>query len=122
MKHRGLAGSVQVVLLLPAFFMVMLLSLQWALHSWGTATAAAAAQSGAREATNYLADPDIGIIAAKELINPSALQNAEVTLSKTADSVTVTVTGSPMSLMPGWESTISKSVTASTERITSIDE
>ncbi len=93
----------------------MLLSLQWALHSWGTATAAAAAQSGARAATNYLADPDIGIAAAKELINPSALKNAKVAVRENTDSVTVTVTGSPISLMPGWETTISKTVTASTE-------
>lgn len=101
-REDGLATS---AIGIPGVFLLVVLALQMTL--WFTsgnvaANAAAAAYSDARA---FEAAPGAGTTAANTLINQmdGFLENSSVRITRTATTVTVTVTGRAPSLLPGVE-------------------
>lgn len=116
--ERGLSQSIQLTLLFPVFIGVFLLGLQWAMHAWASAVALAAAQDGARAAAAYSAQPAAGEHAARQAIDTDALQEASVSISRGAETTSVTVSGRALSVVPFFDIAVSKSASVPTERLT----
>lgn len=117
--ERGLTGGVQVTLLLPFAFGILLLTFQWALMSWGSSTALAAAQDGARAAAAAGAVRSDGVAAASAASANGSLKDVSISVERGPLHTTVTVTGHANSVLPGWASAVQKSVRRPTERLTS---
>lgn len=117
--ERGLSGGVQLTLLFPLAFSVLLLALQWSLVSWADASALAAAQDGARiAATHRGADAD-GVATAREASDNGSLSEVSVGISRQPGEVVVTVTGRAVSVVPGWSPAITRTARVPVERVTS---
>ncbi|MDZ5146341.1 hypothetical protein [Microbacterium testaceum] len=84
---------------------VLLIGFQAAFWFNGVNVAQAAAQSGYTISRAYESNADAGQAAARQLINgiPGSLRDPTVTIIRTADTVTVTVTGRVAMLVPGIE-------------------
>ncbi|CUR58109.1 Putative membrane TadG /TadE protein [metagenome] len=123
-KQRGERGSVSIelVILLPALFAVMFLGMQAALFYHARTVAIAAAQEGARAASGENGKSSDGTIAASTFITDaggdSVLSGASATANRTTTTVTVTVTGHSLSVIPGWNPTITQSASLPVERLT----
>jgi Flp pilus assembly protein TadG len=121
---RGERGSVSIelVILLPALFALMFLGMQAALFYHARTTAIAAAEEGARAAGAQHGLTSDGIAAANAFINEvggdGVLQNISTTVSRTATTATVTVTGFSLSVIPGWHVRITQTATVPVERLT----
>lgn len=120
-SERG-SGSIQLALLLPALFLVMFLGMQAALYYHARTVAIAAAQEGARAAGAETGTTGTGITAARGFVDAAGgddvLSGVTVTGRRTATTVTLTVSGHAMSVIPGWSPTLEQSATAPIERIT----
>ncbi|RMB60114.1 pilus assembly protein [Tessaracoccus antarcticus] len=116
--QRGLSNGVQVTLLFPLAFGVLLLTLQWAMVSWAGATALAAAQDGARSAAAINGSAPAGQSTALAAADNGSLLGLDVTVTRTADRTTVTVSGLAPSVLPGFTSRVSKNAQVPTERLT----
>ena len=119
--ERG-SVSMQMVVLLPVMFAVMFLGLQAALFYHARTVAIAAAQIGARAAGAESGTAGHGITAAASFIaasgGPDVLEQSAVFGTRSAASATVTVTGTALSVIPGWAPTVRQSATVPVERIT----
>lgn len=116
--ERGLNNSVSTALLLPLFLTVLFLGMQWAMVAWATATAQAAAHEGARTAAAYGGETHDGEDAARLMINDNALLDASVSSDLGATTVTVSVTGRAVRLVPGFPVRVDVSSTVPAERLT----
>ena len=120
-EERG-SASIELVILLPALFALMFLGMQAALFYHARTTAIAAAQEGARAAGAEHGRTADGTAAATAFINQaggdSVLQNASTTVSRTATTATVTVTGFSLSVIPGWHVRTTQTATVPIERLT----
>lgn len=116
--ERGLSSGVQVTLLFPVAFSVLLLALQWAFVSWADATALAAAQDGARVAAAHRGDAASGNSAAALAADNGALEAVTVAVERGSRSTTVTVSGRAVSVVPGWAPMVTKIATHPTQRLT----
>jgi Flp pilus assembly protein TadG len=120
-EERG-SVSIELVILLPALFAVMFLGMQAALLYHARTTAIAAAQEGARAAGVEHGRGSDGTAAANAFINEAGgddvLTNTSTTVSRTATTATVTVTGFSLSVIPGWHVRITQSATVPVERLT----
>ena len=120
-NDRG-SVSIQMVILLPALFLVMFLGMQAALYFHAKQVAIAAAQEGAREAGSENGSQESGVAVARDFIGgaggPDVLTGSEVSGSRTATTATVTVTGQSLSVIPGWKVTITQSASVPVERLT----
>jgi len=114
--------SIQLVILLPALFAVMFLGMQAALFYHARSVAIAAAQEGARAASAESGTQSDGVAAADAFVSDAGgddvLSSVGVTADRTATTVTVTVTGHSLSVIPGWTPRIEQSASLPTERIT----
>ncbi|MAO81812.1 MAG: hypothetical protein CMH82_14365 [Nocardioides sp.] len=114
--------SIQLVILLPALFAVMFLGMQAALFYHARTVAIAAAQEGARAASAETGTRSDGVAAADAFVSDAGgddvLSAVSVTADRTATTVTVTVTGHSLSVIPGWTPRIEQSASLPTERIT----
>ena len=121
LDERG-STSVQMVLLMPALFAVMFLALQAALYSYATTVAGAAAQDGARAASAYdnRSTPGAGRAAAVAALTQShgALEGWAVATQEEADSASVTITGTALSVLPGLKFPVERTATFPWERLT----
>lgn len=123
-RHRNERGSVsiQMVLLMPALFMLLFLGLQAGLYYHARSVAIAAAQEGAREAGSQNGSQASGIAAAQQFLSqaggPGVIVNTTVSGSRTVTTATVTVTGDSMSVIPGIHVWINQSATVPVERLT----
>lgn len=115
---RGLSNGVQVTLLFPVAFGILLLTLQWAMVSWADATALAAAQDGARAAAVIDGSAAVGESLAREASENGSLDAVAVVATRGATRTTVTVSGQAVSLLPGYSASIRKSAEAPTQRLT----
>jgi Flp pilus assembly protein TadG len=119
--ERG-SASIQLVILLPALFAVMFLGMQAALFYHARSVAIAAAQEGARAASAESGTQSDGVAAAEAFVSDAGgddvLSGVSVTADRTATTVTVTVTGNSLSVIPGWTPRIEQSASLPTERIT----
>lgn len=120
-SERG-SASIQMVLLLPVLFTVMFLGMQAALFYHARSVAIAAAQEGARASSVEDGTGRAGAEAAASFVaaagGDDALKSARVSSSRTAEAVTVTVTGTSLSVIPGWSPVVRQSATVPVERIT----
>ncbi len=120
-SERG-STSIEMVILMPVLFTVLFLGIQAAMYYYAGTIALAAAQDGARAAagTDNTTDPDTGRRIATAILASSdgSLENWSATSSVTPDTVTVTVTGTSLSVIPGWHPTVTKQATAPVERLT----
>jgi len=118
--ERG-STSIQMVMLMPALFAVMFLGLQGALYYYASNVAGNAAHEGASAASAYQnrENQGIGRQAASDALAQShgSLQNWQVATTATVDAVTVTVTGHPLSVLPGLELRVARSATLPWERV-----
>lgn len=120
-RERG-SSSIQMVILMPALFAVMFLGLQGALWFHARSVAIAAAQEGARQAGAQNSTTDAGINQATSFVADAGgndvLSGATATAVRSATQATVTVSGSAMSVIPGWTITVRQSATVPVERLT----
>ncbi len=116
--QRGLSNGLQLALLFPVAFGVLLLTLQWAMVAWADASALAAAQDGARVTAVLNGSVAAGESVALEAADNGSLENIGVLVSRGATRTTVTVSGTSPSLLPGVRPAVSKTAHVPTERLT----
>lgn len=117
--ERG-STSVELVILLPALFAVMFLGMQAALIYHARTVAIAAAQEGARAAGAENGRTSDGINAARSFISDAGgdtLTGTHTTANRTPTTVTVSVTGHSLSVIPGWNPRIKQSASLPVERL-----
>jgi hypothetical protein len=98
-KEDGMASTP-----ILAFFSVLLVLLGLQLGTWylGNDAANVATQAAYTVARAYESDSAAGIASANQLLDGTGfLTGTNVTINRTVDTVTVTVTGQPVSLIPG---------------------
>ena len=119
--ERG-SASVELVILLPALFAILFLGVQSALYYHARAVAIAAAQTGAHAAAAENGHTSDGTRAADEFITQAGgnnvLPNAAETSTRSPVVATVTVTGTSLSVIPGWTPHITQTARVPVERIT----
>ena len=102
--ERG-SVSVQLVLLMPTLLLIVWIALGAAMYFYGRTTALAAAQAaaaaGAAEHGTREDCVEVGTDLARRA--GDSLANPRVTCRITATTVTATVSGDTLSLVPGWE-------------------
>jgi Flp pilus assembly protein TadG len=120
-RARG-SSSIQMVILMPALFSVMFLGMQGALYYHARTVAIAAAQEGARAAGAQNGTAGAGISVAASFVGDAGgnnvLSGAQIGGARTATTATVTVTGTSLSVIPGWSPAVSQSASVPVERIT----
>ena len=119
--ERG-SATIELVILLPALFAVMFLGMQAAMFYHARTVAIAAAQEGAKAAGGESGKEADGVSAANAFIDDAGgddvLSGARSTARRTATTVTVTVTGHSLSVIPGWNPVIVQSASLPVERLT----
>lgn len=119
-RDRG-SSSVEVVVLMPLVFLLLLAMVQGGLWFHARAVALGAAQEGARVAAAEHSSASAGISAASTFITDAGtgvVRNPAVTGSRSATTATVTVTGQAQSLIPLFKPSVAQSASFPTERIT----
>ncbi len=108
--------------MLPALFAVMFLGMQAALVYHARTVAIAAAQEGARAGAAENGQKSDAISAAHAFVSDAGgndvLSGASTWANRTATTVTVTVRGHSLSVIPGWEPLIKQSASLPVERLT----
>ena len=118
--ERG-SASVELVVLMPLLLLILFSSVQGAVYYHASTLAMAAAQEGARAASRENGTLAAGISAASAFVTDTAgdsLTAVTISGSRTAAIATITVTGSSLSLVPGWNPTVEQSASLPVERIT----
>jgi Flp pilus assembly protein TadG len=120
-RERG-SSSIQMVILMPALFSIMFLGMQGALYYHARTVAIAAAQEGARAAGSQNGTAAEGVSAASSFVSDAGgkdvLPGAHMTGGRSATTATMTVTGTSLSVIPGWSPAVSQSAAVPVERIT----
>ncbi len=120
-NDRG-SASVELTVLFPALLALLFIVVQAGLHYYARSVALAAAQEGARAAAAQTATAAAGQDAASAFVaraGAELLAGAQVRAARTADTVTVSVTGTSLSLVPGYAGfPISQRATAPVEKVT----
>lgn len=118
-NERGAASSVELAILLPVLLTFVWVALGAAMYHFGSTSAHAAAQTAATAAAAEGGTTEACERAAASFIASlgDALSNASVTCRRTATTATATVTGTTISLVPGWAPTTTQTVAAAVERI-----
>lgn len=98
-EEDGYAGTAIVY---PAVIVFCLALYQFGLFYVASNTAQAAAETAYQQARAYQATPADGVAAGRELLGPGALlRDGNVTITRTATTATVTVTGDAVTILPG---------------------
>ena len=113
-----MSNTIQWALLFPLVFGVLMLTLQWAMISWADATALAAAQDGARITAARNSTIAAGVQAATTAANNGSFTGIQVNTTRGATTTIVEVSGTAVSVIPGYSPLIHKSAQAPTQRIT----
>lgn len=120
--HRDERGSVsvQLTLLMPVLLLIVWVAMGAAVYHFGRTAALSAAQSGATAAAAKDGTLDACRAAAAELIGRlgDAITNATVTCDRSASEATATVTGTTLSLVPGWAPVVTQSAIVAREEVT----
>lgn len=113
--------SVELVILLPALFAVMLLGMQAALYHHARTVAVAAAEEGARAAGAEHGHRSDGVAAADAFVataGDSVLEDTTTSATRSTTKAQVTVQGFAMSVIPGWHIRVKQSASVTVERVT----
>ena len=114
---RGNA-SVEAVIIVPIIVLLTLLVVQFVLVWHGRHVAQAAAQSAARSAAAYQADPAAGQAGGNQYlaeVAPNLLPGHAVTVTRDADTVTVTVSAHVLTVIPFASFDVQEKATAAQE-------
>ena len=117
--ERG-AASVELAVATPLLGLLLMLVVQFALSAHATHIAQAAANSGAQTARAYASTADAGRTDASTVVDHLAgtvLSDPRVAATRTATTVTVTVTGQVIAVVPGLHLPVRVSVTAPRELV-----
>lgn len=125
-RARSARGSVSIemVILLPLALTLLFLVVQGAVYYYARSAAMSSAQDGALSASAYESGDAAGeqraLEFAAQIGGDGVLEDpsVEVTRDEGAGTVTVTVTGTTMSLVPGWDPEVSQSATRDIEEFT----
>ncbi len=119
---EGGSVTVELIILLPALFAVMFLGMQAALFHHARVVAIAAAQEGAHAAASETGRDIDGVTAATAFIadagGTDVLTSSRATATRSATTVSVTVRGRSISVIPGWSPTVTQSASLPVERLT----
>ena len=116
--ERG-AATVEVVLLFPAMILMVWIALGAGMYHWGRTAALNAAQTGAAAAAAEDGTIADCARAAQDMARVGdALSDLRVSCSLTSTTATATVSGSVLSLVPGWTPSLTLTATVPVERIT----
>lgn len=117
-SERG-SVSVQMVLLMPTLLLVVWIALGAAMYFYGRTTALAAAQAGATAGAAEHGTTNDCVLTATDFAARAgdSLAGLQVTCQISAQTVTATVTGSTLSLVPGWEPATTQTATVPREDI-----
>ncbi|WP_239070169.1 TadE/TadG family type IV pilus assembly protein [Cellulomonas chitinilytica] len=113
--------SLEMVVLVPALMVMMFLGMQAALVYHARTVAIAAAEEGARAAASQGASTADGRAAAVAFAGDAGVGMFTATaidVERTAEIARVEVTGTSVSVVPGWTVLIAQSASAPVERIT----
>ena len=118
-EERGTA-SVALALLLPVLFTFVWAAMGAAMYHFGSTAAQAAAHTAATAAAVEGGTTGACEHAAQRFIATldNAISDVTVTCRRTPTAATATVTGTTLSLVPGWAPTVTQTVTVTVERIT----
>ncbi len=121
-EERG-SGSLELVVVFPAVLLLIFGVLQGALYYHARNVALAAAEEGLRDARVENASGQAGVQRAESFLadagGTGVLNSSAVTASRSATQVTVTVTGSAPSVLPGLGGfAVSQSASGPVERVT----
>jgi Flp pilus assembly protein TadG len=102
--ERGSGGtSLGFILLMPAVLLLIFGGIQFGMHNYARSLAVAAAQAGARAATQAPASTQRGQQAAEDFVAHQAagtLTDAVITVTQAGGQITVTVTAAAPTLVP----------------------
>lgn len=120
--ERGSGGtSLAFIILMPAVLLLVFGGIQFALHSYARGLVLSAAQAGVRAAAAAPVSAERGQEAARLYLANQAdgsVRDAAVTVVMGAYTVTVTVSGSGQSLIPGWDAVVSGQASGPLEVLT----
>ncbi|WP_341729122.1 TadE family protein [Brooklawnia sp.] len=119
LDERG-SATIPYVVLLPILFGVLFTGLQFGLYFRGCSAASSTASMGARAAAaeNGTQQACREAAAAFAVSLGDAIDNPHITCSMTSTAVTVRVTGTTLSVMPGWVMQADRTITLPKERLT----
>lgn len=114
--------TIEAAVLFPALLAIMLVGVQAAMWFHARSVAIGAAADGARAQSLEVAAQGDGRAAALAFVSQAGgddvLRGVGVSTRQSPTSVSVTVTGRSMSLVPGWDPSVEQSATSPLERIT----
>ena len=113
-----MSNTIQMTLLFPLVFAVLLATLQWAMISWAEATALAAAQDAARISAAHDSTTQAGNSAAAKAADNGSLTDIRTTINRDPTATTATITATAITVIPGYRHTITKTAQAPTQHIT----
>lgn len=117
--ERG-SASVQLVMILPVMLSLVWAAVGAAMFFYGRAAAIAAAQAGATAAAAEGGTVQQCHTAAAALAGKvgDAIRDISITCNRSPTTATVTVSGTTLSLLPGWSPTVTQTAIAPVERLT----
>lgn len=116
--ERGMA-SVALTMLLPVLFTFVWVAMGAAMYHFGATSAQAAAHTAASAAAVDGGSPKTCEQAAARFIATlgDALSDVTITCRRGATTASATITGSTLSLVPGWSPTVTQTVAVAVERV-----
>jgi hypothetical protein len=110
--------TVETVILLPAVIVLAMLALQVAMREHARDTARTAARQAIDQARVLDGTAGAGHSTAAQFLSQvgDGLRNPTVAVTRGAEEVTVIVTGDVLSLVPGWEPSVTVRLSAPVER------
>ena len=116
--ERG-SASVALTMLLPVLLTFVWVAMGAAMYHFGSTSAQAAAQTAASAAAVERGTARACEQAAARFIATlgDALSDVAVTCHRTATTATATVSGTTLSLVPGWAPTVTQTVAVAVERV-----
>lgn len=122
-RHRGGANerglqSAEAVVIIPVFLGIVFAIINGAVWMQAGNIAQSAASSAYNAARLYDGTSSDGVLAGEAIANQpgSVLTDVQVTVQRTPNTVTVTITGTAPTLVPGFEAQVERTVTGPTER------
>ncbi len=113
--------TVEIAVLFPLVILIVLVTLQAGLYFHARSVAMSAAQEGARIASGAGGTVEAGQTAAQafaEEMGSGELKDVQSTVEASGDMVHARVSGTSVSLVPGWHPKVTGRSTAALERVT----
>ncbi|WP_018504999.1 TadE family protein [Parafrankia discariae] len=120
-SRDGGAVSVELVIATPLLITMLLVVIQYALWAHASHVAATAARRGADAARAYGATPTAGPDAAQIILDQlgdTVLTDTHIQLDTRPETITITITGTAISLLPGISLPVTGHATGTRERFT----